>query len=98
MTPAELHDASSAKSDLAITVLMGWVANAQKLLDDGKLDGLATARIGELLLNACRYLAEREEAAKKAAGWAKREAERDARNAENAARDAAIYRAVMSNK
>ena len=56
MTPVEKHAASQANSDLASTTLMGWVSRAKILLDGGKLDGLAIARIGELLLNACRYL------------------------------------------
>lgn len=98
MTPETHHTATPVKADLAVETLMGWVANAKKLLDDGKLDGLATARIGELLLNACRFLDEREAAAKKAADWAKREAERDARNAENATSNAAIYRVMTSSK
>ena len=98
MTPVEKHAASQANSDLASTTLMGWVSRAKILLDGGKLDGLAIARIGELLLNACRYLSEREDAAKKAADWAKRVAERDARSAENAARNAAIYRAATASQ
>jgi hypothetical protein len=44
---------------------MQWVAAAQQSLTGEKIDGTARARIGELLINACRYLAEREAAAKK---------------------------------
>ena len=98
MTPPEVHAASQAKSDLASTTLMGWVTHAKSLIDSGKLDGLATARIGELLLNACKYLDERESAAKKAVDWAKCDAERAAHNADSAVRNAAIYKAVMGAK
>ncbi len=98
MNPDEKLDASRANADLAATTLMGWVVNAKKLLDGGKLDGLATARIGELLLNACRYLSEREEAAKKAAELAKRQAESKVRAAEYEARSLASLRMALNSK
>ncbi len=98
MSPDEKVDASQVDTDLAAAALMGWLANAKKLLDGGKLDGLATARIGELVLNACRFLADREEAAQKAADHAKRQAESKVRAAEFAARNAALLRMTLNSK
>jgi len=65
MTSAENHLVAQAQTATAVSALMRWVAEAEKSLVNDKLDGTARARIGELLINACRYLAEREAAAKK---------------------------------
>jgi len=65
MTSAENHIAAQAQTEMAVNALMRWVAEAEKSLTNDKLDGTARARVGELLVNACRYLAEREVAAKK---------------------------------
>ena len=65
MTPIERHDAAQAHTEASVTALMKWVASAQQSLTSDKMDGTARARIGELIINACRYLAEREAAAKK---------------------------------
>ena len=90
MTSAENHLAAQAQTATAVSALMRWVAEAEKSLDNDKLDGTARARIGELLVNACRYLAEREAAAKKE----RSKAEYDARPSTLAMnqRAAAIYR------
>jgi len=64
VTPTELHSAAKAQTDLTLASLMAWVARAQRSMDSGKLDGMALARLGELLLNATRYLAEREKSAR----------------------------------
>jgi hypothetical protein len=74
MTEAEHHIAAKMQTDSAVTALMLWVAEAQKATVSDKLDGTARARIGELLINACRYLAEREAAAKKAQAKAEHDA------------------------
>ena len=66
MTEAESHDAAKRDTSAAVSALMQWVAEAQKALSNDKMDATARARLGELLINACRYLAEREAAAKKA--------------------------------
>ena len=44
---------------------MRWVTDAQQALASGKVDGPSRARLGELVLNACRYLTEREAAHRK---------------------------------
>jgi hypothetical protein len=67
MTAAETHQAAQAQTGVAVATLMHWVADAQRAMDAGKLDGVARARLGELILNACRYLSELEADAKKAA-------------------------------
>jgi|GEM_PF-4159833 len=70
-----LHLASKTQTDSAVTTLMCWVANAQKSMDSGQLDPLAMGRLGELVLNACKYLADREETLRKTADRARRLAE-----------------------
>lgn len=77
MTPVELHAEARSHTDTSVTTLMAWIANAQRLMDGGKLDSVAMSRMGELLLNACRYLGEREAAAKKGVDTAKRQADWD---------------------
>jgi len=67
MTPADTHQAAQARTRAAETNLMRWVTDAQRAIENDKLDGLARARLGELLLNACRYLSERENFHRKAA-------------------------------
>ena len=56
MTPADAHQAALGRTQVAESTLMGWVAEAKRSLENDKLDGLARARLGELFLNACRYL------------------------------------------
>lgn len=65
MTPIERHDAARVQTEAVVAALMQWVEAAQKSLTADKMDGTAKARIGELIINACRYLAEREAIAKK---------------------------------
>lgn len=65
MTPSESHHASQVQTEAAVAALMVWVTAAQKSLEADKLDGMARARLGELIINACRYLGEREVAMKK---------------------------------
>ena len=93
MTPAESYKAAQAQTDTGVATLMHWVAEAQKALTNDKLDGTARARIGELLINACRYLAEREGAAKKAHEWAVKEA--DPINIASKARTDAMMRKMV---
>ena len=64
MTPIERHLASQVQTEVAVTALIVWVTAAHKSLAEDKLDGMARARLGELIINACRYLADREIAAK----------------------------------
>lgn len=77
MTESEFHTAAKSQTDMAVTALMQWVAEAQKALSNDKMDATARARLGELLINACRYLAEREVAAKKAQVRAEHDARPD---------------------
>jgi hypothetical protein len=77
MTPTETYQVAQAQTETAVTTLMQWVTEAQKNLASDKLDSTARARLGELLINACRYLAEREAMAKKAADKAAHEARPD---------------------
>lgn len=67
MSPATDHEAARAQTQVAIATLLHWVAAAQCTLDGGKLDGITRARLGELILSACRYLSEIETATSKAA-------------------------------
>ena len=66
MTPADAHQTAQGRTKDAEATLMRWVTDAQRSLESDKLDGLARARLGELMLNACRYLSEREEFYRKA--------------------------------
>lgn len=66
MTHAENFNKARSQSDEAVSALVHWVAQAEKAVSNDKLDGTARARLGELLINACRYLADRESAAKRA--------------------------------
>jgi hypothetical protein len=70
MTAAADHAAAKAHTRVAIATLLHWVAAAQCALDGGKLDGITRARLGELILSACRYLSEIEAATSKAAARA----------------------------
>ena len=54
---------------------MRWVADAQQALDSGKVDGPSRARLGELVLNACQYLTEREAAHRKVSDRAQSKAD-----------------------
>ena len=54
---------------------MRWVADAQQALDSGKVDGPARARLGELVLNACHYLTQREAAHRKVSDRAQSKAD-----------------------
>lgn len=77
MSLPALHQATQAAQDSTKTAeatLMSWVADAQQALESGKVDGPARARLGELLLNACRYLAEREAAHRKVSSLAQAKA------------------------
>ena len=67
MTPADAHQTAQGRTKDAEATLMRWVTDAQRSLESDKLDGLARARLGELMLNACRYLSEREDLYRKAA-------------------------------
>lgn len=81
MTPSDAYQAAQAQTEKAGEVLYQWVESARtSLTQDTKLDATARARLGELILNACRYLAEREDAAKKTAREAELKAERQARD------------------
>lgn len=57
---ADRHGADSGNTNTSITALMHWVNETQKALTNEKLDGVARARLGELLITTCRYLSERE--------------------------------------
>ena len=81
MTPADAHQAALGRTQVAESTLMGWVAEAKRSLENDKLDGLARARLGELVLNACRYLCEREEIQRKAALVAQIRADAEKRSA-----------------
>lgn len=81
MTPAATHQAAQGHTKDAESTLMRWVTDAQRALENDKLDGLARARLGELILNACRYLSEREEFQRKAALSAQIRAESEMRRA-----------------
>jgi len=74
MTPADDYSAAKRDTDTAVSVLSLWITEAQKALSGDRMDATARARLGELLINACRYLAEREASAKKAADRAEYEA------------------------
>ena len=79
MTPAEAHQAAQAQTENAGRVLDQWVESARSsLTQDTKLDATARARLGELILNACRYLSEREDDLRKIAREAELKAERAA--------------------
>ena len=81
MNPSDAHQAAQAKTENAGSVLDQWIESARtSLTQDTKLDATARARLGELILNACRYLAEREDAARKIAREAELRAEREARD------------------
>lgn len=67
MTAADAHHAALDRTKTAEATLMRWVADTQRALENDKIDGLARARLGELVLNACRYLTEKEDVARKAA-------------------------------
>lgn len=88
MNPSQAHVAAQSQTQVAVTTLMGWVADAQKALAAEKLDGVARARLGELILNACRYLSEREDTIKRTAAQADRDAARAARDSPGATRRA----------
>jgi hypothetical protein len=66
MTPSESQLASQVQTEAAVAALMVWITAAQKSLAADKMDGMARARLGELIINACRYLGEREVVTKKA--------------------------------
>ena len=57
---ADQHGADSGNTNIGIAALMNWVTETQKALKNEKLDGVARARLGELLITTCRYLSERE--------------------------------------
>lgn len=59
------HQNAQAQTNVAVDALLEWVSAAQKSLAADKMDSTARARLGELLINACRYLAEREAAEKR---------------------------------
>lgn len=80
MIPVETHKAAQTQTELAVTTLMRWVADAQTALEGNKLDGVARARLGELILNACRFLTEREATIRSRTAQADREAARVARS------------------
>ena len=67
MTPSDTHQEAQGRTKAGEVTLMHWVTEAQRSLDNDKLEGLGRARLGELILNACRYLSEREEFHRKAA-------------------------------
>ena len=68
------HYNAQAQTNAAVDALLEWVSAAQKSLAADKMDGTARARLGELLINACRYLAEREAEAKRVQDKAAHEA------------------------
>jgi hypothetical protein len=57
---ADRHNTDSGNTNISVTALMNWVTETQKALTNEKLDGVARARLGELLITTCRYLSERE--------------------------------------
>jgi len=78
MSLTSLHQATQdahRSTKLAEATLMHWVADAQKALASGKVDGPARARLGELVLNACHYLTEREAAHRKVSDRAQSKAD-----------------------
>lgn len=77
----DAHQAAQGHTKDAESTLMRWVTDAQRSLENDKLDGLARARLGELILNACRYLSEREEFHRKAALAAQMRADSEKRKA-----------------
>lgn len=57
---------AQANVQTSLDSLMRWVTSANAALEGGKLDGATRARIGELLINACKHLDAREVAARHA--------------------------------
>ena len=88
MTPADAHQEAQGRTKAVEVTLMHWVTEAQRSLDNDKLDGLARARLGELILNACRYLSEREEFHRKAEMVAQMRADSEKRRAATFTRSA----------
>lgn len=79
MTPAESYQFAQAQTENAGRVLNQWIESARtSLTQDAKLDATARARLGELILNACRYLAEREDTLRKVMREAELKAQREA--------------------
>jgi hypothetical protein len=62
---AERHTQSKGHLDTTVKTLMQWVTEAQKVLPSDKLDGVARARLGALLIDACKYLDDRVATAKR---------------------------------
>lgn len=58
------YDAAQADTLATVKALRAWVNAAEKSLSADKLDGMARARLGELLIAAIKYFADREKAAK----------------------------------
>ena len=56
---ADRHTQSKANLETTVQTLMQWVTEAQKVLASDNLDGVARARLGALLIDACKYLDER---------------------------------------
>lgn len=81
MIPTDAHQAAQDRTKDAEATLMRWVTDAQRALENDKMDGLARARLGELILNACRYLSDREEFHRKAALAAQIRADSEIRRA-----------------
>lgn len=60
MSAQTQYEAAQLDTTLAITTLRLWVTEAQKTLQAEKPDPTQRARLGELIIAACRYLADRE--------------------------------------
>lgn len=88
LTPADAHQAAQDRIKVVEATLMRWVTDAQRALENDKMDALARARLGELILNACRYLSEREEFHRKAALVAQSRADSEIRRAATFTRSA----------
>ena len=47
-------------TEFAVTALKGWIADAMKKIEGGKASAAETAKLGDLLINACAFLTSRE--------------------------------------